>query len=244
MRVLKVTAEGLVTSFRYPFFMQGIQPTFEMPPPATLYGHVCSALGEWVNPRGVLFAVHFSYQARFTDMEHVHIVTAASGKLKDTSYPKVLEGGINPFQRELLFKPRLVLYLNRPDWAEAFCSPRYPVALGRSQDLFTYQEVAIVDLHEAENAYLEHTLVPYDFARYTGKGIAVLMPRFLDYSRKRYPQFSQYIVLHRRVHAKDLLYPSEGKPAFWIDPTSPEVDGDKLGLVFHSWVDEDVDHGG
>ncbi len=243
MEVLKVVAEGPVTSFRYPHFMQGVQPTFEMPPPATIYGHICSALGEWFDPAGVEFAVHFTFQARFEDVEHTHILTPVTGKLPETDVPKVLGGAVNPFRRGLLFRPQLVLYLNRPDWAEAFRSPRYPVALGRSQDLFTYTQVNVMDLQEADHAYLEHTLAPYSFARRTAKGIALLMPRFLDYDRQRYPVFGRYIVLHRRVHSRDLLQFQGKQTSFLIDPTSPEINGDHLGLIFHSWVGENEEAG-
>jgi len=64
MEALKVTAEGLTTSFRYPHFVQGVQPTYEMPPPATVYGLVCGVLGEWFDPRGVRFALHFTFAGR------------------------------------------------------------------------------------------------------------------------------------------------------------------------------------
>lgn len=66
MQVLKVVVEGLTTSFRYPHFVQGVQPTFEMPPPATIYGHICSALGEWVDPKGVTFAYHLLPKVELT----------------------------------------------------------------------------------------------------------------------------------------------------------------------------------
>ena len=236
MQVLKVVAEGFVTSFRYPHFMLGIQPTFEIPPPATLYGHICSALGEWIDPAGVQFAIHFTFQTRFEDLEHTHIVTPAVGKLAGTQHPKVMEGAVNPYTRELLFKPRLVLYINKPEWLSAFVSPRYPVVLGRSQDLFTYTHVEIVDLEQAGNAYLEHTIVPYSYVRRTAKGIVVLMPRFLDYHNKRFPRFSRYVILHRRIHSRQLLHLQGEQLNFWIDPATTEIDGDRLGLVFHSWV--------
>lgn len=238
MQVLKIVAEGMVTSFRYPHFMQGIQPTFEMPPPATIYGHIASALGEWFDPEGVEFAVHFTFQTRFEDIEHTHILSPATGKLPGTKTPKVLDGAINPFVRGLLFRPRLVLYLNRPEWADAFRNPCYPVVLGRSQDLFTYTQVDVINLDEGENVYLEHTLAPYDMVLRTGKGIVVLMPRFLDYHKRRYPEFSRYVVLNRRVHARDLLRYNDERLRFCIDPTAPDIDGDKLGLIFHSWLDK------
>ncbi|NOZ26866.1 MAG: CRISPR-associated protein Cas5 [Chloroflexi bacterium] len=240
MRVLKITAEGLITSFRYPHFMQEVQPTFEMPPPATIYGHICSVLGKWFDPDGVQFALHFTYQAKFEDIEHTHVLTPAAGKLPGTNLPKVNEGKVAPFRRGLLFKPKMMLYVNKPEWAEAFRHPRYPVALGRSQDLFTYTDVEIVELERADHAYFEHTLAPYSFARRTASGFVVLMPRFLDYSRNRFPTFGRYVVIHRRVHSHDFLrFAGEDPLSFWVDPTSEEVKGDKLGLAFHSWVGED-----
>lgn len=240
MQVLKIVAEGFVASFRYPHFMLGVQPTFQIPPPATIYGHICSVLGEWFDPAGVKFAMHFTYQARFNDIEHTHIVTPATGKLPGTKQPKVLEGSINPYLRELLFRPRLVLYLNKPEWMGAFRTPRYPVLLGRSQDLFTYTKIETINLQQDNHAYLEHTLAPYDMVRQTGKGIVVLMPRYLDYHNKRYPEFERYVMLHQRVHSHDLLRFNDNHANYWVDPTSPEIKGDNLGLIFHSWVDDYV----
>jgi CRISPR-associated protein Cas5t len=94
MRVLKVVAEGVTTSFRYPHFMQKIHPTFPMPPPATIYGHICSALGEWFDPKGVSFAYHFTHAGEVWDTEHIIILSRATGKLQTTQLPKVLEGGV------------------------------------------------------------------------------------------------------------------------------------------------------
>src|SRR5438105_5894176 len=187
MRVLKVVAEGLITSFRRPHFMWGIQPTFRMPPPATIYGHVCSTLGDVVSPEGIAFAYHFTSRMSFSDIEHTIIVSESGGKLEGTDYPKVLKGGVQPFKRELLFQPRLTLYLNRPEWIDAFRSPRYTVVLGRSQDLFTCTSMQVIELQQAEHAYFEHTLLPYEMAVQVGEGITELLPRYLDYERKRTP---------------------------------------------------------
>ncbi len=236
MRVLKVVAEGLTTSFRYPHFMQGMHPTFEVPPPATIYGHVCSALGDWIDPASFTFAYHFTHQGAFDDVEHVHVLAPAGGKLPGTTLPKVLEGAVNPFKRSMLFKPRLTLYLDRPDWLEAFRSPRYTVVLGRSQDLFSYTGVTVVDLERSERAYFEHTLAPYQATQHTASGYVVLMPRYLDYARNRQPTFARYVVLKRRVTEFLRFEGSPGVPEFWVDPTSPEIDGAHLGLWFHTFV--------
>ncbi len=241
MRVLKVVAEGLTTSFRYPHFIQSVHPTFPMPPPSTIYGHIASALGEWFDPAGVKFAYHFTYAVKKRDIEHTIILSASSGKLKGAKIPKVLEGKMNPFYRELLFFPRLTLYINRVDWLAAFQSPRYPVALGRSQDLFTYTDVGIVTLEQAAEAYFEHTLLPYSANRHTSRGYAVLMPRFLDNEQMRRPSFARYFVVEERISSREFLW-FGGKPdglRYWIDPDSPEVKGERRGLSWLRFVGEE-----
>ncbi len=242
MRVLKVMAEGITTSFRYPHFMQQIHPTFPMPPPATIFGHICSALGEWVNPDGIEFAYHFTHAGEVEDLEHIIVLSAATGKLKGTGWPKVLEGSVNPFKRTLLFKPRITLYLNRPEWETAFRSPRYAVVLGRSQDLFTYVSVSTLDLEQATEAYFEHTLAPYEMALLTMQGITILMPRYVDYLNGRASVFSRYLVITDRVASSS--FPEYGKPngPYWIDPTTPEIDGAHLGLPFLSFKGDEGDH--
>jgi CRISPR-associated protein Cas5t len=242
MEVLKIVAEGLTTSFRYPHFMQGVQPTFEMPPPATIYGHICSALGEWAPPEGIKFAYHFTYKAKFDDVEHVHILTSSSGKLPGTKLPKVMSGSVNPFKRTVLFRPRLILYINKPEWEDAFLSPSYPVVLGRSQDLFTYTMVSKVKLSLTNNAYFEHTLAPYRMAQQTGRGYAALMPRFLDYGCGRRPTFGRYVVLGRRVYAADFIrHQEQTEEKYWVDPVSPVEKDVQLGLLFHTFVGDDDD---
>lgn len=239
MRVLKVVAEGLTTSFRYPQFMQQIHPTFEMPPPATIYGHIASALGEWFDPQGVRFACHFTFSGRTSDIEHIIVAERASGTFdwQGEKVPRVLSGPVNPFNRDLLFQPRLVLYINRPEWEPAFRSPHYAVLLGRSQDLFTYTSVRVVDLEQAPQAYFEHTLLPYSATQYTSRGYAVQMPRYLDYHEQRRPTFGRYFIVHDRLDSKQFLWFGE-KPSekYWIDPTSPKVSGVHLGLAFISFT--------
>lgn len=239
MRVLKIVAEGGVTSFRRPHFMHGIQPTFQMPPPATIYGHICSALGDLVDPEEVAFAYHFTAQASFYDIEHVIIVSEAGGKLEQTNHPRALRGSVQPFKRQLLFQPRLTLYLTRPEWIDAFRQPRYAVVLGRSQDLFTYTTVEQIDLQEAEEVYFEHTLLPYEMAVRIGRGITELLPRYLDYESKRVPIFARYLLLEDRVQSRDFWTFEEQEPRrYWIDPTSPQREGTHLGLVFHTFQGE------
>lgn len=233
MRVLKIIAEGLTTSFRYPHFMQQIHPSYLMPPPTTIYGHICSAVGDWVDPQNLKFAYHFTHQGTATDIEHIIVLSPGKGKLPGTNLPKVLEGNVNPFKRNILFKPRLILYLNRPDWINHFRSPRYAVVLGRSQDLFTYTYIDIVELKQASEAYFEHTILPYQMALQVMRGIAITWPRHLDYAANRAPTFDRYLILTERVHLKN------SENLFWVDPTSSLEKGMHLGLTFHTFTGGD-----
>ena len=242
MQVLKVVAEGLTTSFRYPHFMQQIHPSFQMPPPATIYGHICSALGDWFDPAGVQFAYHFTHRGVVKDVEHIIVLSPSRGYLPDTRITKVLQGNVTPFERDLLFQPRLTLYLNQPGWEPAFRSPRYAVILGRSQDLFTYTHISVVELEQANRAYFEHTLAPHEMALRTMRGVTVLMPRYLDYARNRSPVFSRYVVIGGRVLSDEFYeFSDRSNGPYWVDPTTPEVKGAHLGLTFLSFTGDDGD---
>lgn len=237
MDVLKITLEGATTSFRHPLFMLGAQVSFDMPPPATIYGHICSAMGEWVDPAGLAFAYRFTYAAKLRDMEHIHVLAPARGKLPGTDWPKVLEGNINPFQREILFQPRLTLYLNRPAWTPMFRSPRYAVALGRSQDLCAYTDVRVTTLEKRAEAYVEHTLIPFEHPFKPSQGVVLQMPRWVDPERNRDPAFARYVMVMGRVMSDDeraLIVGGEVQP-FWVDPESPDVGGRHLGLIFQGF---------
>lgn len=219
--VVKVVLGGSVTSFRYPHFVQGVQPTYEMPPPSTIYGLICAATGRF-EPRDVFeFGVHFTYEARFRDLEHVHL---------DIPYRMA-----NPFQRELLFNPRLTLYLAPAYYADAFRQPYFPLALGRSQDLMTCLDVQPVNLESADYAYFEHTLLPADYAPRFQRTIAVTMAKFIDQQRR--PTWGQYALLRDRVP-----YPSGEDPyrdryaPVWVDRTEPTYQDLPRGVVLHRFV--------
>lgn len=225
MRALKIVTEGLVTSFRYPHFVQGVHPTYEMPPPATIYGHLCSAVGNYIPVDATRFAYHFTYDAKFFDYEHLHFFG---------SKPK-----LNPFNREMLFRPRLTLYLDNLELAPYLASPRYAVVLGRSQDLMTQGPVSEIELEPANEAFYAGTLLPLsDAAIIGGQSYAVTMPRFVDEYRQ--PYFDQYAVLQRPVR-----FPGDSGLVFddweiWVDPepdaSHPNFPGLQRGIRWLTWA--------
>jgi len=130
--------------------------------------------------------------------------------------------------RELLFRPRLTLYLDRPEWLAAFQQPRYVVTLGRSQDLMKYADVRVITLDGAQHAYVEHTLLPlYERdARYRERieGLTALtLPHFLD--RQRRVTWGPYAMVKRRQEL------APGDQAIWIDPTTEMWRGTQRAVI-------------
>ncbi len=227
MHALKIEADGSITSFRYPHFMWQTHPTFEMPPPATIYGHICSAVGDWIDPASVRFAYRFTFEGRVQDLEYIHVGRG---------------GTIMPFRRDLLFRPHLTLYLDRPDLVGAFRSPHYAVVLGRSQDLFTYTKVEQIELVLEDRAFYEHTILPYSMAARLMQGVVVQMPRYVDYMHGRNPTFERYVVLRTRIvdnlggESGVMRFDTDGSPDHWVDPGERDSSGIGRGIVWHSFV--------
>lgn len=232
-----------MASFRYPHFLIGRQITFDMPPPSTIYGHIASAVGEWIDPKPLKFAYHFTFSAKGSDLEHQHIISRGKGRFEvgGKKYPTATSGIIQPHYRDFLFDCRLTLYLSPASLAEAFRNPCFCVNFGRSQDLARIVSVEEVELQEAKGAYLESTLLPFSMRRYTGKGITVLMPRYISPPPEREPSFARYIILHDRLFAGDVDTPRQKllqyeDDRWWVDPSTPLVEGVHAGIVFHSFV--------
>jgi CRISPR-associated protein Cas5t len=243
MRVLKIELEGLTTSFRYPFFVLGRQPTYELPPPATIYGHICSAAGEWLDPLSLRFAYRFAHDGKAIDLEHTHMVAATGGTMVPTGgtvkVPQVTKGAIDPVRREFFYRPRLTLYIDRPDLEPVFRRPRYPVALGRSQDLAMYARVECTELERASTAYYEDTLLPLTLQAAVTRGIGVTMPRYIDPERGRMPDFAQYIAL------VGMLRPGESAglgdaDGHWVDLGTPLIEGARRGIMLLGFRDAET----
>jgi CRISPR-associated protein Cas5t len=171
-------------------------------------------VGDLIPLDSTLFGYHFVFNTKFVDYEHLWF--------KDGNTRKMI-----PYRRELLFNPVLTLYLTDLSLEDAFRSPRYPVVLGRSQDLMSYSEICVVTLQRAQSAYFEHTLLPLRMApRLREPTIAVTMPRYIDPRRRT--TWGQYALLQRR--------------AFWPQQViRDEWDEEDDVLIFdHELVDEPV----
>jgi CRISPR-associated protein Cas5t len=248
VRVVRVIVEAAVTSFRYPHFLIGRQPTHDMPPPSTIYGHIASALGELPDPASFRFGYDFTSRSRGSDLEHQHIISAGGAKFtaEGKKHTTSVQATIQPHARDFLFGARLTLYVTRPEWAVAFRAPAFCVVLGRSQDLASVTAVDEVELEERTGAYMERTILPFSYRPYIGVGRTVLMPKYIGPPPERRAEFDRFIPLRERMFAGDFeLTPSlsqrfrmlgEAEPSWWVDPTTTVVRGVQRAVILHSCV--------
>jgi CRISPR-associated protein Cas5t len=202
MKALKVISEAVTASFRYPHVQIGKLPTYEVPPPATIYGHIAGVVGEWFEPDDLEFAYVFEHRGRATDLETGQPIERGSGKptlkKRGWDFPVNVVCEPNPQRREFLLRPRLTLYLRGPDallsrLREAFLSPAYAYILGRSQDLATCLGAELVELEESDQAFFSHTILPYSWRRWVSPGTTVQLPKAINYYRQREPKFEVYL---------------------------------------------------
>jgi CRISPR-associated protein Cas5t len=245
MQVLKVELEGVTTSFRYPHFLVGRQPSFPMPPPATIYGHIASVLGAYPNPESFRFAYSFTHSGSVDDYEHTWLVKV-DRSARGWQYPANISANMNPTLRQIFYAPRLTLYLETTDletWHQAFLEPRYPVALGRSQDLASYQHVQMITPETKDTGYYDHTLLPWSYRPRVRVGQGILMPRIINPENRRDVTWARFVALENRIfHPKagEKSAPSEvmtvtpnNEPVL-VDPSSPTHRERQRILVWHS----------
>jgi len=246
MQALRVVIRADITSFRHPFFVTGRQPSSDMPPPSTIYGHCASALGDWPNVSEFFFGIHFIYRSRGQDLEHQHIAEALSPRTPtrvptpDGDERATTSITVQPVSRDFLFGVTMTLYLP-PDLAQAFRRPVYPVVLGRSQDLAEIVSVEEITLERAARTRVEHTLLPFSVRPYLRFGSTVLLSRYISPPPERYAHFERYIVLHDSVFSGEGADPNQSFIQYegvtfddlWVDPTIVDDEGFARGLWIH-----------
>ncbi len=153
----RIVLRSYTASFRVPHF-HGRQLSLSAPPPSTIFGLISAAAGNWVIPGKDLpwIGYRFYYQAKGEDLE-----TIISYGKDGPSYKK---GQLirNVFWREFLFGCELTLYLPK-GWKKYFCRPRFPLLLGRSQDVAYVAEMDDVELYPATEGELQGVLLPYKY---------------------------------------------------------------------------------
>ncbi|MCK9150525.1 type I-B CRISPR-associated protein Cas5b [Methanobacterium alcaliphilum] len=148
MKAIRVLIEGWVTSFRYPAFISGFQPTLPVPPLSTIYGLISAAKGNLVTPDDLSVGYVFNHQGKAVDLETIYELSGLKGKS-------------NVIKREFLVNPEIYLYLTDLDYGDYFKRPHYPLLLGRSTDLVNIREIKEIDLEKRSNVQLGKTILPF-----------------------------------------------------------------------------------
>lgn len=252
MRVLHVELDGITTSFRLPHIHVGRQVSYPLPPPATLLGHIASALGEWPEPAGLRFAYSFRTLGHHDDVEATYVTEVGGSVPKEDKarfpYPVNVSGAMNPYKREILFQPHLDLYLDAGDrldvFYRAFRSPRFMVLFGRSQDLAGYRRVEIIETEDADRGYVEGSLLPLDEGSRFRMAYPMIMPRYINPEDRRQVAWSSYLMLAGRATVEPEADPGPARAVtrpgerFDVDPASPEVRSLQRILLWHQFVEE------
>ena len=245
MEAVRVELESMVSSFRYPFIMIGRQLTYPVQPPATIYGHICSAVGDYIPPNKIKIAYSFQVKGKVNDLEYLYMLVPSKKKNKDWGYPEMFRGFLQPSLREMLFQVKMILYLYSEDpdlLLSALREPKYVVTLGRSQDLAAYRRVDKVTLVEGEEGYSDGGLLSWECRFHTTAGTVYRLPRFIDPKNRRHVKWGDYLYSPYR------LTWGEGEPGprhisrapgekLWLDPDSSEINDRHRVVYWHTFVD-------
>lgn len=152
----RVEVRAYSASFRIPGLM-GYQLTSPVPPPSTVYGLLAAACGREVTPEECPIAYRFDYDAVAEDLEKI-IFFGEKGPQWSAKMSAVASGVVT---RQFLANPRLTLYIPQGAVFEALQRPRFPLVLGRSQDVAYVSAARVAELEKVESAAVAGVVLPF-----------------------------------------------------------------------------------
>lgn len=153
LQAVRIRLRAYTASFRAPSFV-AYQLSLAVPPLATIFGLLSAAAGRWILPDEVPWLAYCcTYDTRVKDLEAIYSVVR--GKREEA--PRYSERNI--VWREFLVHPELLLFLPI-EWREPFRRPRYPLVLGRSQDVAFTEEMVETTLDPVEQGQVSGVLLP------------------------------------------------------------------------------------
>ncbi len=208
MEAIRCDITAYTASFRLPSTM-GYQVTAEVPPPSTVLGLLSAACGEDLTPDTVEWiAYRFTSAAHAVDLEKI-IAYTEKGPFID---PKL--GTINtvPIKREFLCYPKLILYAP-PKFEEALKRPRFPICLGRSQDVASIDLLKRTELHKVDEAEVEGVLIPFPVRDRAPGSVILGLPTYMQQATPRTPGVVRlfHVVTKRQKVKTEGLYLEPGE---------------------------------
>ncbi|WP_079035779.1 CRISPR-associated protein Cas5 [Streptomyces albus] len=160
LRAWRAQFHAPVASFKDPLF-PGLSHGLPVPPPSTVRGLLAAASGRVAENSPVGIAAWS--EGSGVDMETYHPIGADGTNPAVAGRVRAGKGGMTIRDRPFRADVHLVVWLPDPEGrrlAEALRRPRWPLRLGRSQDLVHPLGVREVTLRPAEHAVVGHALAP------------------------------------------------------------------------------------
>lgn len=203
MKALRILIKGWVTSFRYPAFISGFQPTLPVPPLSTIYGLISAAKGDLVTPDDVSVGYVFKHNGKAVDLETIYELSGLKGKS-------------NVIKREFLVDPEIYLYVDDTNYKKYFEHPHYPILLGRSTDLVNITEIKEVELEKKANTNLGKTILPFGLKGAYGT-IQALPTHFTDTIPRKAVGTKPFILMNQFFQCpEECYYDAEQDWGIWF----------------------------
>ncbi|MGW1839151.1 CRISPR-associated protein Cas5 [Streptomyces sp. NPDC002067] len=151
-----------VASFRDPL-SPGVTRCLPVPPPSTVRGMLAAATGAPAEP--VTLGMAAWSEGAGVDTETYHPIAADGTNPSSGGRVRAGKGGMTIRDRSFLAGVHLMLWIPEPDGeriARALRRPRWPLRLGRSQDIIHLKDLSPVTLEPARTGTVGHALAPLD----------------------------------------------------------------------------------
>jgi CRISPR-associated Cas5-like protein len=158
----RVEFHAPVASFRDPLF-PGVSRGLPLPPPSTVRGLLAAATG--APAERLPFGMAAWAGGSGIDAETYHPISRDGSNPAVSGRVRAGKGGMTLRERPFLADVHLTVWLPGPDGeriADALVRPRWPLRLGRSQDLVRPARPEAVTLEPAAEARVGHALAPAD----------------------------------------------------------------------------------
>ncbi|MFF7098067.1 CRISPR-associated protein Cas5 [Streptomyces rubradiris] len=211
-----------VASFRDPLFPR-VTRGLPVPPPSTVRGMLAAATGAPAEP--VVLGMTAWSEGAGTDIETYHPIAANGTHPAIGGRVPAVRGGMTVRDRPFLARVHLTLWLPEPDGSrlqQALRRPRWPLRLGRSQDIVHLRDISRVTLEPADAASIDHALAPADGHR---AGLAHLYRMATTVSADRLTTTWQDYLWCDEPTGR---HPVQGA---YRDPTQPEKDDQAVWLL-------------
>lgn len=204
MKFIKAIIRGWTTSFRYPGFISGRQPSLPVPPPSTVLGLLSAAKGEIISEDDLAYGYFFDFESKAYDVETIYEM---SPKNKAKS---------NISKREILFYPKLTLFVSDLNFRDYFRRPHFPLLIGRSQDIAYVDSIKEVEIDKKNDVKLRNTLLPFPDEEVYGM-ISAMPTSFTDTIPRNVVNVKPFIIISDLItYTKELFYDAESDRGFYL----------------------------